>query len=87
LVPLAGRTTARLLSLIELFVRDPQGALAPDSRESVDLRVLQELVESEFASLIGFLPGSELNARLLDGKTRHGSKSLFANILNLLNPL
>ena len=30
--------------------------------------------ESEFASLIGFLPGSELNARLLDGKTRHGSK-------------
>ena len=36
--------------------------------------VLQELVQSEFASLTGFLPGSELNAQLLDGKTRHRSE-------------
>ena len=35
---------------------------------------MQELVQSEFACLTGFLPGSELNARLFHGKARRGSE-------------
>ncbi len=35
---------------------------------------MRELVQSEFSCLTGFLPGSELNARLFHGKARLGSE-------------
>jgi hypothetical protein len=42
------------------------------SHDRQTLRVLQELVQSAFACLAGFFPGSELNARLFHGEASHG---------------
>ena len=70
------------LSLIEVFARDPQGALVPASRST--LRVLQELVQSEFASLTGFLPGSDESLGHATEKTLNG---LLSNIAHKDAPL
>jgi hypothetical protein len=63
----------------------PSASLALRVRGSDEFRpygCLQELVQSEFACLTSFLPGSELNERLFHGKARQGSE--FPNCTGLV---